>query len=242
MPNTLHDTTPPSVLPAPDPAASDWDQEVLPRLPQGWQEQARHLKALRRCREIGSAADLLRGLLAYVLCVNSFRHLGCWSVLIGLADISEAAWRKRLRQAGAWLGWLVRELLAVSACTSPWLVRQGLRRVLLVDGTHLTCQGADGQTWRIHTSFDLLAGRLAEVQVTTDQVAEQWDLFAVQPGDLLISDRANAMRNGCGSSSSRTLMPLCACRQRPCRSLRPRAPASSWCAGSKDATRRPGAR
>lgn len=191
MLNTFHDTTPPSVLPVPDPAAQDWEQEVLPRLPAGWQEQAVRLKAFRRSRQVRSAADLLRGMLAYVLCVRSFRQLGCWSVLIGLADISEAAWRKRLRRAGAWLGWLVSELLAVSACTSPWLVRHGLRRVLLVDGTHLKCQGQDGQIWRIHTGFDLLAGRLAEVQVTTDSVAEQWSLFSVQPGDLLISDRAN---------------------------------------------------
>jgi hypothetical protein len=190
MPNTSHDTTPPTVLPVPDPASQDWEQEVLPRLPAGWQEQAERLGAFCRKREIRSAAELLRGLLAYVLCVGSLRQLGCWSVLIGLADISEAAWRKRLRRTGAWLAWLVRELLAVSACTSPWLVRHGLRRVLLVDGTHLTCQGADGQTWRIHTGFDLLAGRLAEVHVTTDRVAEQWNLFAVQAGDLLLSDRA----------------------------------------------------
>lgn len=191
MPNTFDDTTLSHVLPVPDPASQDWEQEVLPRLPAGWQEQAERLHAFCRKREIRRAADLLRGILAYVLCVGSFRQLGCWSVLIGLADISEAAWRKRLRRAGAWLAWLVRELLAISACTSPWLVRHGLRRVLLVDGTHLTCQGADGQTWRIHTGFDLLAGRLAEVQVSTERVAEQWSLFDVQAGDLLISDRAN---------------------------------------------------
>lgn len=191
MPNTSHDTIPQSDLPVPNLAAQDWEQEVLPRLPPGWQEQARRLHAFSRARELRSAADLLRGILAYVLGVGSFRQLGCWSVLIGLADISEAAWRKRLRQACAWLGWLVSELLAVAACTSPWLVRHGLRRVLLVDGTHLACQGAHGQTWRIHSAFDVLSGRLAEVQVSTDKVAEQWSLFQVQAGDLLISDRAN---------------------------------------------------
>jgi Transposase DDE domain len=191
MPNTFHDTTPPGILPADPLGSQDWEQEVLPRLPQGWQDQARRLKAFSRARQLRSAADVLRGILAYVLCVRSFRHLGCWSVLIGLADVSEAAWRKRMRQARAWLAWLVSEMLAVSACTTPWLVRKGLRRVLLVDGTHLTCLGKDGQTWRIHTSFDLLAGRLTEVQVTSDKVAEQWTLFNVQEGDLLISDRIN---------------------------------------------------
>jgi DDE family transposase len=191
MPNALHDTTPLAILPANAKSSQGWEQEVLPRLPQGWEQQAKHLKALTRARQIRHAGDLLRGLLAYVLCVRSFRQLGCWGVLIDLADLSEAAWRKRMSQAEAWLEWLVRQMLALSACTSPWLVRRGLRRILLVDGTHLACQGEDGKRWRIHTSFDLLAGRLAEVQVTTDAVAETWSLFGVQQGDLLISDRIN---------------------------------------------------
>src|SRR5439155_24894717 len=58
-----------------------------------------------RERSIGSATDLLRGLLAYVYTAHSFQHLSMWSVLIGLADVSANAWRKRLRKAGPWLDW-----------------------------------------------------------------------------------------------------------------------------------------
>lgn len=191
MPDRSHDTTALTILPASALASQGWEQEVLPRLPQGWEQQAKHFKALTRVRQVRSAGDLLRGILAYVLCVRSFRQLGCWSVLIGLADLSEAAWRKRMSQAESWLEWCVRQMLAISACSSPWLVRRGLRRLLLVDGTHLACLGEDGTRWRIHTGFDLLAGRLAEVHVTTDAVAETWSVFQVQEGDVLISDRAN---------------------------------------------------
>jgi hypothetical protein len=173
MPHELHDTTLPAILPVDCVHAHTWEQDVLPRLPKGWQERAKHLKAFTRARHVRSAGDLLRAVLAYMLCVRSFRQLGCWSVLIGLADLSEAAWRKRFQQARA------------------WLLRKGLRRLLLVDGTHLACLGEDGQCWRIHTGFDVLAGRLMEVHVTTDAVAETWSLFHVQEGDLLISDRAN---------------------------------------------------
>jgi hypothetical protein len=191
MPDRSHDTTPLQILPAEALSVSEWEREVLPRLPAGWEEQARSLKAFRRVREIRHPADLLRGLLAYVLCVRSFRHLGCWSVLIDLADISEADWRKRLGQARAWLAWMLSEVLKVGACTTPWLVGKGLRRVLLVDGTHLKCLGKDGKTWRIHTAFDLLAGRLTEAQLTDRHVGESWKLFDIQAGDLVISDAIN---------------------------------------------------
>lgn len=191
MPGSIHDTTSASVLQAESFEPQQWEQKVVARLPKGWQEQAKALKAFVRVRELRSASDLLRGLLAYVLEGYSLRHLGMWALLIDLADISEAAWRKRLGQARAWLGWLLVELLAIGICTTPWLLDKGLRRVLLVDGTHLRCEGKDGQVYRLHTAFDLVAGRLSQVQVTTNHVAEDWSLFAIQPGDLVVSDSAN---------------------------------------------------
>jgi hypothetical protein len=63
------------------------------------------LKAFERKRSIGSATDLLRGLLAYVYTAHSFQHLSMWSVLLGVADVSANDWRKRLQKASAWLDW-----------------------------------------------------------------------------------------------------------------------------------------
>lgn len=186
-----HDTIPPAVFPAESLSDSGWETEVLPRLPEGWQAQARTLKAFQRARQLRQPADLLRGLLAYVLCVRSFRHLGCWSLLMELADVSEANWRKRLGQARNWLGWMLSQQLHAGIASVPWLVRKGLRRVLLVDGTHFKCVGKNGQTWRIHTAFDLLAGRLSEAKLSDQQVGESWKLLEVQAGDLLVSDAIN---------------------------------------------------
>ncbi|MGH2509242.1 MAG: hypothetical protein ACRDHZ_17820, partial [Ktedonobacteraceae bacterium] len=129
------------------------------------------------------------------VCRPSFRQLRVWSVLSGLADLSDTAWCKHLQKAEAWLAWLLGEVLAMGACTAPWLIGKGLRRVLLLDGTHLRCLGKQGQIWRVHTAFDLLAGRLTEVHVTDTSAGENWNRFAVQQGDLLISDRVNGYQD-----------------------------------------------
>ncbi len=48
--------------------------------------------------------------------------------------------------------------------------------------------------WRVHTAFDLLAGRLTQLKVTDQHQGEQLEVFELQAGDLVITDRANGLR------------------------------------------------
>jgi hypothetical protein len=193
MPKPLYHTTREQASQA-SACEDDWSKQVLPQLPANLQEQARDLKAFERSRKISSASDLLRGLLAYVYTAHSFQHLSMWSVLLGVADVSANDWRKRLQKASAWLDWLLQEVLAVSSSVSPALVRAGVSRILLIDGTHWKCFGPKGLVWRVHTAFDLLAGRLTQVKVTDCHEGEHLEIFDLQPGDLVVTDRANGLR------------------------------------------------
>ena len=111
MPCKNHDTTSEQVTQEMT-SQDEWSKQVLPGLPTQMQEQAMNLKAFERSRKIGTVADLLRGLLAYVYTAHSFQHLSMWSLLVGVADVSATDWRKRLQKASAWLDWLLQEVLA----------------------------------------------------------------------------------------------------------------------------------
>src|SRR2546426_4321303 len=155
MPKTVYQTTPPLS----DGGEDLWRQEVVPRLPVDLEQKARELKAFERARGLPDATTLLRGLLAYVLCAqaSSFRRLGAWGVLVGVAKMSDTAWRKHLVKASAWLLWLLGTLLAVDA--SP--PKRGLAgRVLLIDATRLREEGGCGDDWRGDKGYELQVGGL----------------------------------------------------------------------------------
>jgi hypothetical protein len=94
---------------------------------------------------------------------------------------------ERLQKCGPWLLWLCQQLLG-SQLPAP--SRPTQQRILLVDATHLAEMGTTGDTWRLHSGYDLLVGRLAWVQVSDRHLGEGFAHLPMPPGDILVGDGA----------------------------------------------------
>jgi hypothetical protein len=168
----------------------DW-QSVVARLggAKMLDASARETKAFVRPRELKSAVDLLRMILAYCLGERGLRLTAAWATSVGLVDISNVALLYRLRRCGGWLALLVGEALSAAA---PKASRGRLIRI--VDATTVPKAGPsarkENRLWRIHSAFDLPRERFGHFELTDQQGGETLDRIPVVKGEIRIGDRA----------------------------------------------------
>ena len=175
----------------------DWD--VLQSfLPLGWQEQAKKLGALRRCRKFSDAEALLRTLLIHLADGCSLRETALRARQGQLASVSDVALLKRLKGSGEWLRWMAVHLMEDWISKPPAVIFGENFRIRLIDGTTISEPGSTGTDWRVHYSVGFPSLQCDEVHVTSPKTGESFKLFQVHPGDLFLGDRGFARRTGLG--------------------------------------------
>ncbi len=165
---------------------------VLTLLPSDLEDSARQRQALVRCRNVPAAAALMRMALAYAVSDRSLKDVAAWAQALGVAQITGPGLFYRLREAEAWLSQVLAQTLESNV--SPEV---GCRLPLrVVDATVITGPGATGTEWRAHVLIDPRPGGFRSVELTDARGGEGYGRHAVQPGEVILGDRAYATARG----------------------------------------------
>ncbi len=181
---------------------------LLQRIPVDWEALAREHQAVRRKRHLRRAGDLLRLVLAYSVLDWPFRLVAAWAAILGLAELSDTAVRKRIRQARAWVGaligaWLQWRLRAIAESAVTAGRAASAVNVEVVDASVISAPGSTGSDWRLHAHLALSPACLRAVTVTDAHGGETFLRYPVQAGAIVLADRGYAHRNGLGGLEAR---------------------------------------
>jgi hypothetical protein len=169
----------------------NWDV-LLTFFPQSWEEKAKELGALHRCRKFADPEALVRTLLIHLADGCSLRETAVRASEGNIASISDVALLKRLKASGEWFRWMAVELMKQWPGKQPAVMFGKDFRIRIIDATTIQEPGNTGSTWRLHYSIGLPSLLCDEVHLTTPKVGESLKRFSVHPEDLLLADRGYA--------------------------------------------------
>ena len=168
----------------------DWAY-VRTLLPPDLEDSARVTNAVRRCRNIPDAAALIRIALAYALTDLSLKDVAAWASSLDLAEITGPGLFYRLREAETWLERVLGQTLAAQVPTETC----GLP-IRIVDATVINGPGPVAVQWRAHVLVSAVTGAIRSVQFTGAEGGEKLARYALQPGEVVLGDRAYGTARG----------------------------------------------
>jgi hypothetical protein len=174
----------------------DW-RMLRTMLPADWKAQARELGAVERLRGFASTEALLRTLLLHIACGYSLRETVVRARAAGIAEVSDVALMKRLRNAEAWLRELCLGLLGEAEIAAPAL-QPGVN-LRIFDGTVVKEPGATGSQWRVLFSLRLPSMECDYFKLTPTTgvgMGESFRHYPIAAGDYILGDAGYSNRPG----------------------------------------------
>jgi IS4 transposase len=169
-------------------AHENW-RTLLSLFPPQWRERAGESGAVERLRGFSSAEALLRTLLLHIAHGFSLRETATQAKLAQLANVSDVALLKRLRNSADWLRRLCVDLLRENGIALA--THASRRRLRIVDGAIVKEPGKTGSQWRILYSLLLpaLSCDFFEISATAGEgTGESFRRLPIGPQELVLGD------------------------------------------------------
>lgn len=162
-----------------------WNEKILPLLPKQLETIAQQHQLLQRKRVLTSAFDMLRMFFLFASSGISLRMLSVAAASLGIATMSDTAWRKKLLASLSFLQQVLQMMLQMML---PKSLSKQQRRVLLVDGSLVRLQGKQQHQERVHLCYSLTENRMQQIKVTDYHTAETLSTFDFSPQDIVVAD------------------------------------------------------
>jgi len=149
-------------------------------------QKANELGAMQRKRKITEPLNLIWALLIYANGRISIRILSVIAAILGIGSITDRAWSKKMLNAKEWLKCILSNMSSKLSIKDT----SKKRKIKIVDCSTIVQTGKEQNGVRVHTCYSLNEGIMEEVHLTDKYVAESFEHYNIEKGDIMIGDRA----------------------------------------------------
>ena len=170
--------------------------ELIKRLPEGYEQACFEKKAIELVREIKTPLDLIRLLLIYLTGGHSQLEMSVIASQLGIANISDTAFLKKFAKCKDWLAWIVSQIVPKPIVEYDY--PKGLEgfTIAAIDGSDVTEKGRSKRVFRLHYAIDIMKMCCLSFKLTTQKTGETLLNFNVQENWLILADRAYGTLTG----------------------------------------------
>ena len=164
-------------------------EELIKRLPKGYEQACTETKAMERRRGVKTPADLIHLVFLYLTGGYSQLEMSVLADKLGIAKISDVAFLKRFAKCKDWLSWMVSKIVPSPIIEYPILSRFKSYQIVTVDASNVSEKGRSGRIFRLHYAIDLLKMCGLSYKITSRKIGESLSNFDIKKNWLILADR-----------------------------------------------------
>jgi len=170
--------------------------QLVPMLPNGYEEKCFELGIIQRQRGIKTPSDLMLLNLFHLINGCSLIEISEVGRLLKIGKFSDVAFMKKFSKCTEWFEWISEQLAPkiVADYQKPSYLQN--YRAIAFDATDVVEKGRSGRTYHLHYGIDIFKICSVDYTITEDDIGEKLSNFALCKGDLAIADRAYGTING----------------------------------------------
>jgi len=164
--------------------------ELIKRMPAGYEQSCFDTKAIERKREIKSPVDLMRLCLLYLVGGYSLLEISVISKALDIAKINDSGFLERFAKCREWFSRIVQQVVPKALIDYPKSKLLEQYCIVAVDASDVKEKGRSGRIFKLHYVINLFNMCAAAFKITNQKVGETLLNFTLKDNWLVIADRA----------------------------------------------------